>query len=187
MTVLLFGVSNVGKTVTGELLAQKLNYDFYDLDEEIKKLYHTTLEIFVSAGTLKERDKKRCRLLRSLIKKAENKVIAVTPLSYAGSIVPLITSPDVFSVELLDSPENIFERLVFSDENDVLYHDDDYKNKRKDYYLNEIKEDIHWYGSVYSNIHNKFYMDGRTPQEVVDALIWEYHFKDADDSMSHIY
>lgn len=182
MTILLFGVSNIGKTVTGELLAQKLKYDFYDLDEEIKKLYNTTLEIFVSTGTLQERDKKRCRLLRSLVKKAGNKVIAVTPLSYAGPIIPIISSPDVFSVELLDSPENIFERLVFSDENDVIYHDDDYKNKHKSHYLNEIKKDIHWYGSVYSNIHNKFYMAGRTPQEVVDTLIREYCFKGTEVS-----
>lgn len=44
MIIMLFGVSNVGKTVTGEKLAQKLKYSFLDLDEEIKKRYHTTLE-----------------------------------------------------------------------------------------------------------------------------------------------
>ncbi|MFV0341973.1 MAG: shikimate kinase, partial [Anaerocolumna sp.] len=37
MKILLFGVSNVGKSITGELLAHRLGYDFYDLDEEIKK------------------------------------------------------------------------------------------------------------------------------------------------------
>lgn len=182
MTILLFGVSNVGKTATGELLAQELNYDFYDLDEEIKKHYNTTLEVFVSTGTLQERDKKRCRLLRSLVKKAGNKVIAVTPLSYAGPTIPIINSANVFSVELLDSPENIFERLVFSDENDVIYYDDNYKNKHKNHYLNEIKEDIHWYGSVYSIIRNKFHMAGRSTREVVDALIHEYNFKDKEMS-----
>ncbi len=30
MTILLFGVSNVGKSITGELLAHRLGYDFYD-------------------------------------------------------------------------------------------------------------------------------------------------------------
>ena len=34
--ILLFGVSNVGKTTTGRLLADQLNAKFYDLDEEIK-------------------------------------------------------------------------------------------------------------------------------------------------------
>jgi len=37
MVILLFGISNVGKTVTGEKLAEKLGYSFLDLDEEIKK------------------------------------------------------------------------------------------------------------------------------------------------------
>lgn len=37
MVIMLFGVMNVGKTVTGEKLAEKLNYYFHDLDEEIKR------------------------------------------------------------------------------------------------------------------------------------------------------
>lgn len=182
MTILLFGVSNVGKTTTGELLAHKLNYDFYDLDAEIKKLYNITLETFVSTGTLQERDEKRGRLLRSLVKKEGNKTISVTPLSYTKDIISILNLPDVISIELLDSTENIFERLVFSDENDVLYHDDDYKNKRKTHYISEIKADIHWYGSVYSNIAHKFHMSGRTTEEVVDALIKKYHFRRMEES-----
>ena len=43
MTILLFGVSNVGKTASGEKLAQRLGYHFYDLDEVIKKVLQTTL------------------------------------------------------------------------------------------------------------------------------------------------
>ena len=37
MNILLFGVSNVGKSVSGRLLAGHLNYTFYDLDDEVKK------------------------------------------------------------------------------------------------------------------------------------------------------
>lgn len=33
MIILLFGVSNVGKTTIGEVLSNKLNYEFYDLDQ----------------------------------------------------------------------------------------------------------------------------------------------------------
>ena len=44
--ILLFGVSNVGKTTTGRLLADQLNAKFYDLDEEIKTAYGMTLEMF---------------------------------------------------------------------------------------------------------------------------------------------
>ena len=38
MNIMLFGISNVGKTTIGRIVADKLGYDFYDLDEEIKVL-----------------------------------------------------------------------------------------------------------------------------------------------------
>ncbi len=36
-TILIFGVSNVGKTTAGALLAEKLGVPFFDLDAEVKK------------------------------------------------------------------------------------------------------------------------------------------------------
>ena len=48
MKILLFGVSNVGKTTCAKLLAEKIGYTFYDLDEEVKKALHTTLEDFIN-------------------------------------------------------------------------------------------------------------------------------------------
>lgn len=176
MNILLFGVSNVGKSVTGELLAQRLGYDFYDLDVEIKKHHNTTLESFVSNGTLRERDRMRCDLVNSLVSRKGNKVVAITPLSHIQAIRPLLSSTDVFSIELIDSAKNIFDRLVFSDKNDVIYKDDEYKNEHKDYYLSEIREDLEWYGSIYADIRHHFYISGRMPEDVADALIVEYHF-----------
>lgn len=44
---MLFGVSNVGKTVTGVKLAEKLQYSFFDLDEEIKHRFQLTLDEFM--------------------------------------------------------------------------------------------------------------------------------------------
>ncbi len=175
MNILLFGVSNVGKSVTGEQLASRLNYDFYDLDEEVKKKLGITLEIFVSSGTLQERDFIRCDIIHTLVSLPSHKVIAVTPLSHIAPIQQLFLSKDVFMIELLDSAKNIFDRLVFSDENDNIYRDDAYKNKHKDYYLREIQDDLAWYGSIFSDIQNKFDMDGRDPAHVAEALIQEYH------------
>lgn len=174
MTILLFGVSNVGKTTAGKLLAERLNYDFYDLDEEVKKQLNTTLEKFVSTGTLYERDHIRCQLIHFLVSLNGNKVIAVTPLSYIQDIQSLFFSPSILAIELSDSAENIFDRLVFSDENDIVYKDDDYKNKHKRHYISEIKEDLRWYGSVYRDIKHHFHVDGRSTEEVVQGLITEY-------------
>lgn len=175
MNILLFGVSNVGKSVSGRLLADLIGYSFYDLDEEVKNDQNTTLEEFVSTGTLLERDTIRCRILNHLVCMNGSKVIAVTPLSCIKDIRYLFSSPDVLCIELMDSAENIFDRLVFSDENDIIYKDDDYKNWHKDHYLEEIRADIDWYGSVYSDIRNRFHLSGMTPQETAAALADQFH------------
>lgn len=180
MNILLFGISNVGKSVTGEFLAARLNYEFYDLDEEVKKKLKITLEEFVHSETLLKRDQIRCSIIHSLISLPTNKVIAITPLSYIDSIQHLFLEKNIVAIELIDSAENIFDRLVFSDENDNLYKDDEYKNLHKDYYLNAIQEDIEWYGSIYSVIKRRFDMDGRNPDHVTEALIEKYHLKDTN-------
>jgi shikimate kinase len=94
MNIILFGVSNVGKSVTGQLLAQKLGYDFYDLDGEVKSFLNISLEEFVHTGTLFYRDQLRCSLINKLTQTNINKVLAVTPLSYIESILPLFSSED---------------------------------------------------------------------------------------------
>ncbi len=47
MKILLFGVSNVGKSTVGRLPAERLGFGFADLDEEIKKHLEMSLEEFV--------------------------------------------------------------------------------------------------------------------------------------------
>lgn len=180
MTILLFGVSNVGKSVTGQLLAEHLGFHFYDLDEEVKKLLNTSLEKFVTTGTLISRDRVRCNLIISLLRNDnENKVIAVTPLSYMDNLKSFLLSTNILSIELTDSAENIFDRLVFSDENDVIYKDDAYKNKYKAHYLKEIKADLAWYGSNYRDIKYHFNTEGRSPDCVVRSLIEQFHLEEA--------
>ncbi|MCD8011732.1 MAG: hypothetical protein LUG99_00875 [Lachnospiraceae bacterium] len=173
-TILLFGVSNVGKTTIGSKLANKTGFSFYDLDEEVKKYYQVTLEQFVNTGDLRSRDKKRGIVLCEIMKQNVNKVVAVTPMSYADYFFNYLRRDDVIAIELLDTAENIFDRLVFSDENDVIYRDDNYKSKYRQHYLKEIKEDIAWYSAVYRNVQNKFYINNDQPEVAVDRLMKEY-------------
>ena len=109
----------------------------------------------------------------------ENIVFAITPISYPDNFKNIITNTDVLSIELIDTAENIFDRLVFSDENDKLYKDDDYKELHRDYYLTDIKLDIDWYGKVYSQmgITNKFDIKNESPDQAVERLILEYGLK----------
>ncbi|MCF0105785.1 MAG: hypothetical protein HUJ53_03390 [Holdemanella sp.] len=126
----------------GQILAEKLGVVYYNLDDEIKALYQITLEEFVHTGTLMERDRKRGKLIGQLIKKRENSVIAITPMSYPEYFNIHLKKDNVFAIEVFDHPQHIFDRLVFSDENDGIYKDDEYKNARKDYYMREIIEDL---------------------------------------------
>ena len=175
MKILLFGISNVGKTAIGTILAKELEYSFYDLDEEVKKEFQMTLEEFVHTENLRWRDQKRGRIIKKIISKEENMFFVISPISYTDNFGKRITEDDILSIELVDTPANIFDRLVFSDIDDTIYKDDDYKNQRRDYYMSDIKADLEWYGNVYSKIgiKNRFEMNNDSPKTAVKRLIKE--------------
>jgi shikimate kinase len=174
MNILLFGVTNIGKTTVGELLAKELGYAFYDLDEEVKARCHVTLEQFVNTGSLIERDRTRGDILGVILEKGGSKVIAVTPMYYSRNFSKYFKREDVLPVELQDAPEHILDRLVFSDENDRLYKDDEYRDAHRAYYLREIKKDITCYKKAFARILNKYQMDGDPPEAVVRGLIEQF-------------
>ena len=67
------------------------------------------------------------------------------PVSYVEHFMKILRSDDVFSLVIADSPENIYNRIIFSDDEDNVYKDDEYRGVHRDYYLNEIKKDIRHY------------------------------------------
>lgn len=79
-------------------------------------------------------------------------------------------------MELSDTAGDIFSRLVFSDENDNIYTNDDYKNMNKEYYMKDIQADLDWYGMVYAKlgIRNRLFVDNDPPEKVVDRIITKY-------------
>ncbi|MDY2946163.1 MAG: shikimate kinase [Lachnospiraceae bacterium] len=96
MKILLFGVSNVGKSTTGELLAERLGVTFYDLDDEIKAQPGMTLEEFVHTVDLRRRDHLRCCMIKKFLHSEENLILAVSPISYPENLKAKITD-DVLS------------------------------------------------------------------------------------------
>ena len=182
MKICLFGVSNVGKTNVGKLLAERLDIKFVDLDEEVKNRLKMSLEEFVNTENLRWRDQKRGSIIKKIIKMEEDVVFAISPISYIENFKTSIISDDNLLIELYDTPENIFSRLVFSDENDEIYTDDNYKNANKDYYMKEIQEDLDWYGMVNAKIgiHNRVFVNNKSPEEVVDRIIMEYNLENDD-------
>ena len=100
---------------------------------------------------------------------------AITSISYPDYFKEILKRDDVLAIELKDTVENIYNRLIFSDENDHIYVDDEYKNAHRDYYLSEIYKDRVWYGSVYTIIEAKYDMMGQSPEDVADGIIKKFH------------
>lgn len=124
------------------MLAERSDIKFVDLDEEVKNHLKISLEEFVNTENLRWRDKKRGSIIKKIIKMEEDVVFAISPISYIENFKTSIISDDNLLIELYDTPENIFSRLIFSDENDEIYTDDNYKNANKDYYMKETQADL---------------------------------------------
>lgn len=164
------------------MLAERSDIKFVDLDEEVKNHLKISLEEFVNTENLRWRDKKRGSIIKKIIKMEEDVVFAISPISYIENFKTSIISDDNLLIELYDTPENIFSRLIFSDENDEIYTDDNYKNANKDYYMKETQADLDWYGMVNAKIgiHNRVFVNNNSPEEVVDRIIMEYSLENDD-------
>ena len=172
MNIMLFGISCVGKTTVGKIMAEKLGYQFYDMDEETKKFYNCTLEEFVNGPYNRyQRDVLRLKLMDHLIKEPGDKVFAITPLAHEEIVQALLAYENTIGIELVDKYMNIYNRMVFSDEEDNIYRDDEYKEAHRDYYIKDIKEDQEFYGVVYLCVPNQMHVDNLPPEEVADSII----------------
>ena len=182
MKICLFGVSNVGKTTVGKLLAERLDIKFVDLDEEVKNRLKMSLEEFVNTENLRWRDQKRGSIIKKIIKMEEDVVFAISPISYIENFKTSVISDDNLLIELYDTPENIVSRLIFSDENDEIYTDDNYKNANKDYYMKDIQADLDWYGMVNAKIgiYNRVLENNKSKENDVDRIIMEYNLENDD-------
>ena len=106
--------------------------------------------------------------------------MSVTSISYPDYFKEILKRDDVLAIELKDTVENIYNRLIFSDENDHIYVDDEYVRATKGgtgftKCGGEIYKDRVWYGSVYTIIEAKYDMMGQSPEDVADGIIKKFH------------
>ena len=74
---------------------------------------------------------------------------------YIEEIVKNIINTDAISIEITDNLESIYDRILFYDENDVVELDSkEYRDKHKEYYINEIRNDM-----ITSNLDLKIYQN----------------------------
>ena len=171
MKILLFGITNVGKSTIGKLLSEKLDYEFDDLDEEIKRRYGKIDAFMNKYPWTYERHKRRGKILSDIVNKYEdNAVIAVSSIFYVRCFSKLLEDENILAIELQDKPENILKRLVYADEDDNVFPLEITTEKERKYYLSDIKKDITFFKRTYAKITNKFDMNGEEPETVTERL-----------------
>lgn len=146
MIIYLVGISCVGKTTIGKLIAEHVDFTFYDLDEQIENYFDKPIEHiqskFITSNGFRE---KTSIVLTKLFNTDRNIVIASTSSGfrdhYLSQYKKIKKTKKIVSIYLTDKPENILGRLTFYDDASNQTEKNLSENDRKEY-LKEIKKDI---------------------------------------------
>lgn len=177
MILYLVGMSCVGKTTIGRMLAEKIGYTFFDLDEAIEKYYKKPIErIQDDCSTMNQYRKNASVVLDHLLTSYKRSVIAGTPSGLMFSYLQIYKkhqpSGDLYSVYLKDSFENILERITFydKDSNPVTKNLDE---KQKKWYLKEIKADFNYFKDSFIRADFQMDIENVSLEKIPDIIIDE--------------
>lgn len=169
MKVLIWGIPCVGKAEVGELLAKKLNYQFFNMNELVKQKHETIDKFNEKFPNDYDRFKEKEQIALDIINNNDDFVMTIS-LLYNKEIVKNITKTDTISVELIDSVESIYDRIRFYDENDVLLPDSiEYRDAHRNYYMHTIRVDQTTSYTEYKDIP-KFDIKDRKFEDIIDEL-----------------
>ena len=171
MKYILFGVSCVGKTTLGKLIAETLGYEFSDTDERIREIYGRSIDFQNQFPFVYERDRRKAEILSFLLDSvSDNCILSYMPCWYARPLNGILNRRDTVGIRLVDSPDNIFDRLIYTDDNDQLLPDDGYKEKHASRIIRDIKGDCKAMNKAMINIPLIFDINGRSAEEAAADL-----------------
>jgi len=177
MILYLVGISCVGKTTVGKMLAEKIGFSFFDLDLEIQNYYKKPIErIQDDCFTMNEYREKASVVLDYLFSKNIDSVISGTPsgLKYSYLRVYKKHKPDkdLYSIHINDSFENVLNRLTFydKDSNPITEKSDDSKKKR---YLKNIRVDYNYFRDSYNRADFKIKINNISLTDIPNLIINE--------------
>jgi shikimate kinase len=161
MRVLLVGVSCVGKTTMGRILAEQMSYPFFDLDAEIEHQLGASIER-LQQRYLTEHGYRQAAsgVLKRILDENPRVVVALPPSGLRDAyLVVLKRFKDRVVVAISDSPQNILSRITFFDvESKPAHVELDERLCR--YHLGEIKKDLAYFGRTYRRAQVQIDIDG---------------------------
>lgn len=177
MIIYLVGISCVGKTIIGKMLADNINFSFFDLDDEIQNYYKKPIErLQDECLTMNGYRKKASVVLDKLFSKNIDSIISGTPSGLKYSYLQVYkkhkADKDLYSILINDLPENVLDRLTFydKDSNPITEKLDDSKKKR---YLKEIKADYNFFKDSYDFADFKININNISLEDIPNMIINE--------------
>lgn len=179
MRVFLIGISCVGKTTIGLSLAERLGYQFFDLDEEIERFFGTSIERLQNRFfTMHSFRNEAAKALAHILNRPHSRdcVIALPPSGLMGGYLRAVKKAGGITVVLNDKPENILQRITFYDM-DSRPIEKKLAAEEKRLYLREIKKDITYFRKTYKRAHLQVDISGldadgaaQKVEETVEAI-----------------
>ncbi len=177
MIIYLVGISCVGKTTIGKMLAEKIGFPFFDLDIEIQNYYNKSIERIqdecISMNAYRE---KASIVLDNLFAKNIDSVISGTPSGLKYSYLQVYkkhkADKDLYSILINDLHENVLERLTFYDNNSnpiTVELNDSIKKK----YLKMIKADYQYFKESYNRADLKIDINNTNLKDIPNLIISE--------------
>lgn len=172
MRVFITGVSCVGKTTIGSMLASRLGYPFFDLDAEIERFFGTSIERLRNRFLTGESFRNEAsRALLDVLGRPESRncVIALPPSGLMGGYLRALKKAGGTIVVLKDKAENILDRITFYDI-DSRPIEKVLTQKEKRLYLREIKKDITYYRKSYDRASFQVDISGLSPEKAAERV-----------------
>jgi len=190
MIIYLVGISCVGKTTIGKMLAEKIDYSFVDLDEEIQNYYKKPIErIQDECLTMNGYREKASIVLDKLFSRNVDSVVSGTPSGLKFSYLQVYKrhkDKELLSICLNDSFENVLERLTFynKDSNPIIERLDESMKKK---YLKEIRADYNYFKDSYSRADFQINIDNVKLEKISDMIIEEIGLNQLIPAANNVY
>ena len=161
------------------MLANKIGFTFFDLDEEIQDYYQKPIEwIQDECLTMNGYREKASVVLDKLFSKNIDSVISGTPSGLKFSYLQVYKrhmEKELVSICLNDSFENVLNRLTFydKDSNPITEELDESKKKR---YLKEIRADYNYFKDSYKRADFQINIDNMQIDKIPEMIIKKIGF-----------
>jgi shikimate kinase len=149
LRVSLVGVSCVGTTTIGRILAERRGWPFFDLDDEIERHSGYPSSGFRPRFLTSYDYRKECAVVLERIATANpDCVIALPPSGLRDAFLRVVRRVPGVTAAVHDTPENILERITFYDI-DSRRIEKRLTEEERILYLKEIKADISYFKRSY--------------------------------------